>query len=89
MSRDSKERKKARKERNKSLRAKLLEPTGLPGRDRWQGEASFQLGKDPRTRLDLKWSGVKIPVADLTDIDGVKELTDLALVPADTQEPPD
>ena len=47
---------------------------------------SLQLGKDPRTRLDLQWSGVRIPV-DLSDpnpLDGVVELTTLALsVPSD------
>jgi len=42
---------------------------------------SFQLGKDPRTKLDLTWSGVRVPV-DVDDpqhLDGVVELTGLAL----------
>lgn len=72
--------KKARKQRNRDRREQLLLPTG-EGRLRWQGSAPFQFGKDPRTRLDLVWSGVKVPVdvADPNHIDGLVELTDLAL----------
>ncbi len=42
---------------------------------------SFQLGKDPRTRLDLTLSGVRVPVdvADPDHMAGVVELTELAL----------
>ncbi len=72
--------KKARKQRNRDRREQLLVPTG-EGRLRWQGSASFQFGKDPRTRLDVVWSGVKVPVdmADPNHMDGVVELTGLAL----------
>ena len=79
--RDGKVRKKARKARNEAAIAELLRPKG-EGRNRWQGgHVSFQFGKDPRTRLDLTLSGVKVPV-DLNDpnhMDGVVELTELAL----------
>ena len=77
MSRDDKKRKVERKLRNKYHRDHLLDHAG--GNNHWQGSVSFQLGKDPRTRLDLTWSGVQVPVTDMTNIDGVVELTELAL----------
>ncbi len=73
----------ARRQRNRDHHDNLLANRGPP-RNRWQGSVSFQLGKDPRTRLDLVWSGVRIPV-DLSDpnpMDGVVELTELALAGA-------
>ena len=72
--------KKARKHRNRDRREQLLVPTG-EGRLRWQGSASLQFGKDPRTRMDVVWSGVRVPVdgADPDHMDGVVELTELAL----------
>lgn len=79
-SRDGKARKRARKARNEATRDAGPVHHG-EGRNRWQGSVSFQLGRDPRTRLDLTFSGVKVPV-DVTDpdhMDGVVELTELAL----------
>ena len=79
----STQQKQARRQRNCEHIAQLIANSGPP-RNRWQGSVSFQLGKDPRTRLDLVWSGVRIPV-DLSDpnpMDGVVELTELALAGA-------
>ena len=81
MSRDDKQRKKERKARNSAVRQAGPVYVG-EGRNRWQGgQVSFQLGKDPRTRLDLNFSGVKVPVdvADPKHMEGVVELTALAL----------
>jgi hypothetical protein len=79
MSRDNSKRKQARKIRNKYHKSHLLD--GAIGNDHWRGGVTFQLGKDPRTRLDLTWSGIKVPVdlADPNHMDGVAELTTLAL----------
>ena len=81
----STQQKQARRQRYRDRRAqKWAAIAELPPRRRWQGSVSFQLGKDPRTRLDLVWSGVRIPV-DLSDpnhMDGVVELTELALAGA-------
>lgn len=81
MGRDDKARKKARKERNKAAHAKLLEPTGVEGRNRWQGQVSFQLGKHPDTRLDLTWSGLRVPIDtnDVNHLEAAVALTKLAL----------
>jgi hypothetical protein len=76
MSRDDKKRKKERKMRNKHHRDHLLDHA--VGNNHWQGSVSFQMGKDPRTKLNLNWSGVKVPVDDPTNLEGVVELTDLA-----------
>lgn len=73
---NDKRQKKERKRRNAVAVQELLAPTD--GRNRWQGDVSFQLGKDPRTKLNLKFSGVRVPVDDLTQIDGVVKLTELA-----------
>ncbi len=86
--RDGKVRKKARKARNEAAIAELLRPKG-EGRNRWQGGlVSFQLGKDPRTRLDLTLSGVRVPVdvADPDHMDGVVELTALVLAKDDDSD---
>jgi hypothetical protein len=79
-SRDGKVRKRARKARNAAALAELLRPKGEPRR-RWQGSVSFQFGKDPRTCLPLTFSGVRVPVdlLELNHMDGVVELTELAL----------
>lgn len=80
MSRDDKKRKKERKARNAAAKVELLGQKG-EGRNRWQGSVSFQMGKDPRTRLDLGFSGVKVEVDvnDPSHMDGMTELTHLAL----------
>lgn len=78
MSRDDKKRKKERKARNAAVRAAGPQYHG-EARNRWQGgKVSFQLGKDPRTRLDLEFSGVKVDVDvnDPSHMDGVVELTE-------------
>ena len=79
MSRDDAKRKKERKARNKANREALLKPTGIPGRNRWQGEVSFKFGRHPDANWNVKFSGVKIPIEDPSDIEGAVELTELAL----------
>jgi hypothetical protein len=79
MARDDKKRKKERKARNAALRNAGPVYEG-EGRRRWQGNVSLQFGKDPRTRLDLDFSGIpiEVDVNDSDHMDGVAELTDMA-----------
>ena len=80
MSRDSKVRKRERKARNKAHVEELLTQEG-ESRKRWQGKVDLKFGKHPDAVWRVEFSGVKVPV-DLGDpdhLDGVKELTDLAL----------
>ena len=82
MGRDDKARKKERKKRNKDLealrRASHNDPNE-PGRDRYRD--GFRFGKHPDAVCRPEWSGVRIPVdlADPAHMDGIVELTELAL----------
>jgi len=86
MSRDSKTRKKARKERNKAYHESLLHLGGEP-RKRWQGSIDLRFGSHPDATFRAQFSGVRIDV-DLDDpnhLDGVREVTESILAP-DTGE---
>lgn len=78
MSRDDKKRKKERKARNAEARARPL-VFGEPRVGRWRDGIRF--GKHPDAVWNPQWSGVKVPVdlADPNHMDGVVELTALAL----------
>ena len=79
MARDDKKRKKERKARNAEARAHSMDNFGEARVGRWRDGIRF--GKHPDAVWHPQWSGVKIAV-DLDDenhMDGVVELTDLAL----------
>jgi hypothetical protein len=86
MGRNNKVQKRARKARNRARHEALLVPRGEP-RNRWQGSIALRFGPHPDAVFRVTWSGVKIPV-DLTDpnhMDGVVELTELALQGQDAE----
>ncbi len=76
--------KQVRKGRNRLYREQLLASPGEPRR-RWQGSMSLRFGKHPDAVWNVTWSGVKVPVdlADPNHMDGVGELTQLALKNSD------
>jgi hypothetical protein len=86
MSHHDRKRKQARKLRNRLYQQSLLTRGGEP-RVRWQGSVSLQFGRHPDAVIRFTWSGVQIPVdlADPNHMDGVAELTELALQGKDAE----
>ena len=80
--RHDRNRAKSRKARNEAYVEELLSRGGEPRR-RWQGQLALTFGRHSAAVWQVTWSGVKVPV-DMTDadhMDGLVELTALALAP--------
>jgi hypothetical protein len=77
--RDAKQRKRARKARNKYRRDHLLD--GAAGNPHWSGSVSFRIGRHRDAVWRVTWSGVRIPVAAGDDLGCVLALTELAQTP--------